>query len=449
MKHAWKKLLAAAVLPCLLAGCGALGGPESEVPSMDHLLGLTQEQRLEDYDYLVQTLGDSYLCMGVRDRDNPEDPSAAIFQAYREMIQESDSDEVFYSAVYSTLFRLGTYGHLWIVEPDMYRAYCEAYEDGGIQDREHWREVLTDPVTVRGYERLQTLLDAYGEEDGTVNSADSEEPAANLHTLLLPGGDVGYVKIDSFPAEYEDSYATDRAALTDFYRQAADCTDLIIDLTDNSGGSEVYWQQLLAAPLTDRPLSCTNYALLAESGCTHISGYLLKIEPNTVFGKRPPEALPGDDAAADFYLAAVEKLAALGYAQYEISNFARPGFESRHNRIYWDCGDYLGLGPAAHSCMGGKRFATPAGTAAFLAAPAVYEPQGECTAEDYIMLQLRLSRGLSLSALRARYGVSFSSEKLRFLQTLAEHGLAVFDGSVLRLTPRGMLVQNSILCELV
>ena len=150
MKHAWKKLLAAAVLPCLLAGCGALGGPESEVPSMDHLLGLTQEQRLEDYDYLVQTLGDSYLCMGVQDRDNPEDPSAAIFQAYREMIQESDSDEVFYSAVYSTLFRLGTYGHLWIVEPDMYRAYCEAYEDGGIQDREHWREVLTDPVTVRG-----------------------------------------------------------------------------------------------------------------------------------------------------------------------------------------------------------------------------------------------------------------------------------------------------------
>ena len=77
---------------------------------------------------------------------------------------------------------------------------------------------------------------------------------------------MGYVKIDSFPAEYEDSYATDRAALTDFYRQAADCTDLIIDLTDNSGGSEVYWQQLLAAPLTDRPLSCTNYALLAESG---------------------------------------------------------------------------------------------------------------------------------------------------------------------------------------
>ena len=216
-----------------------------------------------------------------------------------------------------------------------------------------------------------------------------------------------------------------------------------------AGFTDISGDLMLALPAYTMAELDETTALLAESGCTHISGYLLKIEPNTVFGKRPPEALPGDDAAADFYLAAVEKLAALGYAQYEISNFARPGFESRHNRIYWDCGDYLGLGPAAHSCMGGKRFATPAGTAAFLAAPAVYEPQGECTAEDYIMLQLRLSRGLSLSALRARYGVSFSSEKLRFLQTLAEHGLAVFDGSVLRLTPRGMLVQNSILCELV
>ena len=216
-----------------------------------------------------------------------------------------------------------------------------------------------------------------------------------------------------------------------------------------AGFTDISGDLMLALPAYTMAELDETIALLAESGCTHISGYLLKIEPNTVFGKRPPEALPDDDAAADFYLAAVEKLAALGYAQYEISNFARPGFESRHNRIYWDCGDYLGLGPAAHSCMGGKRFATPAGTAAFLAAPAVYDPQGECTAEDYIMLQLRLSRGLSLSALRARYGVSFSSEKLRFLQTLAEHGLAVFDGSVLRLTPRGMLVQNSILCELV
>lgn len=118
-----------------------------------------------------------------------------------------------------------------------------------------------------------------------------------------------------------------------------------------AGFTDISGDLMLALPAYTMAELDETIALLAESGCTHISGYLLKIEPNTVFGKRPPEALPDDDAAADFYLAAVEKLAALGYAQYEISNFARPGFESRHNRIYWDCGDYLGLGPAAHSCM--------------------------------------------------------------------------------------------------
>ena len=268
MKPIWKKLLATALLSCLLAGCGAPQEmPGSESSPLDHALGLTQEQRLEDYDYLVKTLEDSYLCMGVRDRDNPEDLSADIFQEYRELIQDSDSDEMFYSAIYSALFRLGTYGHLQIVEPDAYQSYCQAYGDGGITGRGHWLEVLTDPVTVQGYEKLQALLDAEGEED-TADMGDGET-AANLHTLILPGGDVGYVKIDSFPAAYEDSYAADQASLWDFYRQTADCTDLIIDLTDNSGGSEVYWQQLLVAPLTDRPLSCTNYALLADSDNNH------------------------------------------------------------------------------------------------------------------------------------------------------------------------------------
>lgn len=190
-------------------------------------------------------------------------------------------------------------------------------------------------------------------------------------------------------------------------------------------------------------------ALLDEGGCTHISSYLLKIEPNTVFGKRPPDGLPDDDAAADFYLAAVDRLAARGFVQYEISNFARPGFESRHNLIYWECQDYLGLGPAAHSCMGRKRFSTPPRTADFLARPAVYEPQGECTAEDYIMLQLRLAHGLSLSALRAQWGVTFSAQKMHLIQALVQNGMAAFDGETLRLTPRGMLVQNSILCELL
>ena len=80
--------------------------------------------------------------------------------------------------------------------------------------------------------------------------------------------------------------------------------------------------------------------LIEKGGATHISAYLLKIEPDSAFGKHPPEGLPTSDEAADFYLYAVEQLEHHGYRQYEISNFAKPGYEGRHNLIYWDCGDY-------------------------------------------------------------------------------------------------------------
>lgn len=216
-----------------------------------------------------------------------------------------------------------------------------------------------------------------------------------------------------------------------------------------AGFTDISGDLMLALPAYTMAELDETIALLAESGCTHISGYLLKIEPNTVFGKRPPEALPGDDAAADFYLAAVEKLAALGYAQYEISNFARPGFESRHNRIYWDCGDYLGLGPAAHSCMGGKRFCYAPDTAAFLQDAAAPIMDGSCGAEDYLILQLRLRKGLDLDAYKTLYGKQFSTAQLAFVQNCVRAGYATFDGRILALTPAGLIVQNSILAQLL
>ena len=164
--------------------------------------------------------------------------------------------------------------------------------------------------------------------------------------------------------------------------------------------------------------------------------------------KNPPPGLPDEDEAADFYLYAVDELAKAGYAQYEISNFARPGFEGKHNLIYWDCRDYLGLGPAAASCMGGKRFSFGRSTADFLAgaAPA---PEGECTGADYIMLRLRLAEGLRLSLLKERYGLAFDEGRLAFIRRCVAAGYALSDGDRLALTPRGMLVQNSILTELL
>ncbi len=189
--------------------------------------------------------------------------------------------------------------------------------------------------------------------------------------------------------------------------------------------------------------------LIEDGGAVHISAYLLKIEPDSAFGRTPPEGLPTSDEAADFYLYAVEQLEHHGYRQYEISNFARPGYEGKHNLIYWDCGDYLGIGPAAHSCMGGKRFYYPADTEAFLWDEAAPVMDGGCGAEDYLILQLRLRKGLSLDEYKKRYGRELSTAQLAFVQNCVKSGYASFDGHTLALTPAGLIVQNSILAELL
>ena len=189
--------------------------------------------------------------------------------------------------------------------------------------------------------------------------------------------------------------------------------------------------------------------LIEDGGAAHISAYLLKIEPDSAFGRTPPEGLPTSDEAADFYLYAVEQLEHHGYRQYEISNFARPGYEEKHTLIYWDCGDYRGIAPAAHSCMGGKRFYSPADTEAFLRDEAAPVMDGGCGAEDYLILQLRLRKGLNLDEYKKRYGREFSTSQLAFVKNCVKSGYANFDGHTLALTPAGLIVQNSILAELL
>ena len=116
-----------------------------------------------------------------------------------------------------------------------------------------------------------------------------------------------------------------------------------------AGFDEICGDIMLALPEYTNAEFDRTLALLRDGGCTHISAYLLKVEPGTAFYRSPPAGLPDGDAAADFYLYAVQQLEAAGYRQYEISNFARPGHEGRHNLLYWNCNDYWGIGPAAHS----------------------------------------------------------------------------------------------------
>ena len=189
------------------------------------------------------------------------------------------------------------------------------------------------------------------------------------------------------------------------------------------------------------------FAMARQAGFENISGDIMLALPHYTQAEfdETLELIEGGGAT----LYAVEQLEHHGYKQYEISNFAKPGFEGRHNLIYWDCGDYLGLGPAAHSCMGGKRFYYPPDTAAFLRDEAAPVMDGSCGAEDYLILQLRLRKGLSLDKYKQLYGKEFSTAQLAFVQNCVKAGYAEFDGRTLALTPAGLIVQNSILAQLL
>jgi len=188
--------------------------------------------------------------------------------------------------------------------------------------------------------------------------------------------------------------------------------------------------------------------LLANLGATHISSYMLKVEQGTPFAANTPANIPDDDKMSDFYLYACEKIESLGYKQYEISNFAKDGYQSQHNNIYWKLENYIGIGPSAHSCLNGKRFYYPRDLHEFITNPQIIA-DGEVDADEYIMLSLRLKSGLNLTELKEKWGKELSPLKLKKLKILENQGYITFKNNTVSLTPKGFLIENAISCEIM
>lgn len=180
---------------------------------------------------------------------------------------------------------------------------------------------------------------------------------------------------------------------------------------------------------------------------SHVSCYMLKVEENTPFFHMHLN-LPTEDETCDLYLQLVEELKEKGFPQYEISNFSRPGRESRHNLKYWRCEEYLGLGPAAHSYISGKRFFFPRDLTSFLegAAP-VFDSEGGSFSE-YAMLKLRLTEGLQEEECTEKYGSAPFRTLLNKARTLPKNLLNLTPAG-LSLTPQGFLLSNTILSHLL
>ena len=189
----------------------------------------------------------------------------------------------------------------------------------------------------------------------------------------------------------------------------------------------------------------------------HLSCYGLKIEEGTpLWDRREDPDIPDEDTQADLYLYAVETLAAEGYVQYEISNFAKKGFASRHNLKYWMGEEYLGFGASAASWLGGRRFTLLPDPEGYINA---IQSGGELLSEleevslyeqasEYVMLRMRTARGMDGKEYEGRYQNSFEPlEKL--LEGYARMGLAQRRGDRWRFTPRGFLLSNRLIGELL
>ncbi len=214
-------------------------------------------------------------------------------------------------------------------------------------------------------------------------------------------------------------------------------------------GSPASWRRTLEAALALGP--------------EHLSLYALSVEEGTPLARQVAsgrERAPDPDAAADQYEWACERLAAAGYRQYEISNWALPGRECRHNLVYWRNEPYLGLGAGAHSYFGGRRVAVVSAPRRYIdlvnqtadgSSPesmrqlAAAEPLGRAEAmAETMMLGLRLNEGVAHARFRERFGEGPQAPFGAVVAECVEQGLLIDDGLALRLTERGRLLGNEV-----
>jgi oxygen-independent coproporphyrinogen-3 oxidase len=202
---------------------------------------------------------------------------------------------------------------------------------------------------------------------------------------------------------------------------------------------------------------------LAEAvalGPEHISAYSLEIHPETPLGQAAAAgavAVCSEETVREMYLKAIDFLTASGYVHYEIANFALPGRGSRHNRLYWEGGEYLGLGPGAHSYLGGRRWANTASPGEYCAAvargelpvaEAVYLTPADAMAEA-MFLGLRLTAGVSAARFQARFGCSPEAVYGPAIARLAAQGLLIEEDGYIRLTREALPVANVVFAAFV
>ena len=187
----------------------------------------------------------------------------------------------------------------------------------------------------------------------------------------------------------------------------------------------------------------------------HISVYGLILEEGTPLYKNASSyRMPSEDEECDMYYLAADYLGKAGYSHYEISNYAKAGYECRHNLKYWHCDEYIGVGLSAYSYFEGKRYGNTTDRYAYLLADGgitIYEEPvtDEALAYEYVMLGLRLAEGFSLNQYKERFKSDFLCGREEIIKRFVDAGYLLVDGDRMFLTEQGFYVSNSIINALI
>ena len=235
-------------------------------------------------------------------------------------------------------------------------------------------------------------------------------------------------------------------------------TDLAVRAAREAGFGNLSLDLIYGLPgqTMDSWRQTVEHALLLEP--EHLSCYGLKVEEGTPLARRAAagEVLPDDDFQAELYLWTAERLERAGYAQYEISNFARPGFASRHNLKYWQLRPYLGFGPGAHSDLGSRRYSFVRDLDGYvqgvLRGGKIIDEDGMISrrerGSEYLMLGLRTARGVEAGEYRNGFYMDFAPIEARLRQFAAQGWAGEREGRW-SLTPAGFLVSNRLIGDLL
>ncbi len=226
-----------------------------------------------------------------------------------------------------------------------------------------------------------------------------------------------------------------------------------VKAAQKAGFDNISLDLMLGIPYQTKESLLKSIAFCDCLGVSHISSYILKIEEGTPLSKSDLRFLcANEDEVSDLYLLACEELSRRGFSQYEISNFAKEGKRSFHNLRYWLDGEYVGIGPSAHSFMEGRRFYTDRNIKSFLTVPFEENEREESSGggwEEFAMLRLRLSDGLDTEELSKKFPEAPANEILERAKPFENPGLLKINGKNIAFTPKGFLLSNALTAEIL